>query len=117
MDSFMEQMCNALRDGSLGIDLNIDLGQVNSVEPTVPYSGISTSDDTLLKHGERESSVLAADVAMEKPVEDGAFHDVGFEEQGCASAPGFSGPDAGLFADMLAEQATRGTYQSLGLIQ
>ncbi|XP_020258706.1 uncharacterized protein LOC109835123 [Asparagus officinalis] len=109
MDSFMEQMCDALRDGSLGIDLNIDLGQVNSVEPTVPYSGISTSDDTLLKHGERESSVLAADVAIEKPAEDGAFHDVGFEEQGCASAPGFSGPGAGLFADMLAEQATRGT--------
>ncbi|XP_020249879.1 uncharacterized protein LOC109827297 [Asparagus officinalis] len=68
--------------GSLGIDLNIDLGQVNSVEPTVPYSGISTSDDTLLKHGERESSVLAA---------------------------GSSGPDAGLLADMLAEQATRRT--------
>ncbi|XP_020266977.1 uncharacterized protein LOC109842521 [Asparagus officinalis] len=82
MDSFMEQMCDAFRDGSLGIDLNIDLGQVNSVEPTVPYSGISTSDDTLLKHGERESSVLAA---------------------------GSSGPDAGLLADMLAEQATRRT--------
>ncbi|XP_020266628.1 uncharacterized protein LOC109842130 [Asparagus officinalis] len=109
MDSFMEQMCDALRDGSLGIDLNIDLGQVNSVEPTVPYSGISTSDDTLLKHGERESSVLAADVAMEKPAEDQIFHDVGFEEQRCASVPGSSGPDAGLLADMLAEQATRRT--------
>ncbi|XP_020242866.1 uncharacterized protein LOC109821082 [Asparagus officinalis] len=109
MDSFMEQMCDALRDGSLGIDLNIDLGQVNSVEPTVPYSGISTSDDTLLKHGERESSVLAADVAMEKPAEGQIFHDVGFKEQRCATVPGSSGPDAGLLADMLAEQATRRT--------
>ncbi|XP_020259549.1 uncharacterized protein LOC109836020 [Asparagus officinalis] len=91
MDSFMEQMCDALRDGSLGIDLNIDLGQVNSVEPTVPYSG------------------CPADVAMEKPAEDQIFHDVGFEEQRCASVPGSSGPDAGLLADMLAEQATRRT--------
>ncbi|XP_020272410.1 uncharacterized protein LOC109847590 [Asparagus officinalis] len=48
-------------------------------------------------------------VVIEKPVEDEAFHDVGFEEQGCASAPSFSGPDIGLFVDMLAEQATRGT--------
>ncbi|XP_020249656.1 uncharacterized protein LOC109827101 [Asparagus officinalis] len=91
MDCFMQQMCDALHDGSLGIDLNIDLEQVNSVEPTVPYSG------------------YPADVAMEKPVEDGAYHDVGFEEHGCAPVPSFSKPDAGLLADMLAEQATRRT--------
>ena len=46
---------------------------------------------------------------MEKPAEDQFFHDVGFEEQRCASVPGSSGPDAGLLADMLAEQATRRT--------
>ncbi|XP_020246375.1 uncharacterized protein LOC109824244 isoform X1 [Asparagus officinalis] len=91
MDCFMQQMCDALHDGSLGIDLNIDLEQVNSVGPTVPYSG------------------YPADVAMEKPAEDGAYHDVGFEERGCAPVPSFQGPDIGLFADMLAEQATRGT--------
>ncbi|XP_020244060.1 uncharacterized protein LOC109822289 isoform X1 [Asparagus officinalis] len=95
MDCFMQQMCDALHDGSLGIDLNIDLEQVNSVEPTVPYSGISTSNDTLLKHGERESSVFAA----------------GFKERGCAPVPSFSKPDAGLLADMLAEQTTRGTVK------
>ncbi|XP_020253966.1 uncharacterized protein LOC109831036 [Asparagus officinalis] len=85
----MQQMCDALHDGSLGIDLNIDLEQVNSVEPTVPYS----------------------DVAMEKPVEDGAYHDVGFEERGCAPVPSFSKPDAGLLTDMLAEQTARGTVR------
>ncbi|XP_020249886.1 uncharacterized protein LOC109827303, partial [Asparagus officinalis] len=50
-----------------------------------------------------------ADVTMEEPVEDGAYHDVGFEEHGCAPVPSFSKPDAGLLADMLAEQATRRT--------
>ena len=60
MDCFMQQMCDALHDGSLGIDLNIDLGQVNNVESTVPYSGISTSNVTFLKHGEGRSSVFAA---------------------------------------------------------
>ncbi|XP_020275632.1 uncharacterized protein LOC109850119 [Asparagus officinalis] len=89
MDCFMQQMCDALHDGSLGIDLNIDLEQVNSVEPTIPYS----------------------DVAMEKPVEDGAYHDVGFEERGCAPVPSFSKPDAGLLTDMLAEQTARGTVR------
>ncbi|XP_020259806.1 uncharacterized protein LOC109836346 isoform X6 [Asparagus officinalis] len=59
--------------------------------------------------GEKEFSVPSADVVIEKPVEDEAFHDVGFEEQGCVSAPSFSGPDIGLLVDMLAEQATRGT--------
>ncbi|XP_020245837.1 uncharacterized protein LOC109823839 isoform X2 [Asparagus officinalis] len=62
MDCFMQQMCDALHDGSLGIDLNIDLGQVNSVESTVPYSDISTSNDTLLNHGEGRSSVFAANI-------------------------------------------------------
>ena len=62
MDCFMQQMCDALHDGSLGIDLNIDLGQVNSVESTVPYSGISTSNDTLLNHGEGRYSVFAASI-------------------------------------------------------
>ncbi|XP_020258796.1 uncharacterized protein LOC109835220 [Asparagus officinalis] len=94
MDCFMQQMCDALHDGSLGIDLNIDLGQVNSVESTVPYSG------------------YPADVAMERPAEDGAYHDAGFEERGCAPVPSFSKPDAGLLADMLAEQTTRGTERS-----
>ncbi|XP_020244061.1 uncharacterized protein LOC109822289 isoform X2 [Asparagus officinalis] len=89
MDCFMQQMCDALHDGSLGIDLNIDLEQVNSVEPTVPYS----------------------DVAMERPAEDEAYHDVGFKERGCAPVPSFSKPDAGLLADMLAEQTTRGTVK------
>ena len=46
---------------------------------------------------------------MEKPVEDGAYHDVGFEERGCAPVPSFSKPDAGLLADMLAEQTIRET--------
>ncbi|XP_020263091.1 uncharacterized protein LOC109839071 [Asparagus officinalis] len=82
MDCFMQQMCDALHDGSLGIDLNIDLGQVNSVESTVPYSG------------------YPADVAMERPAEDGAYHDAGFEERGCAPVPSFSKPDAGLLADI-----------------
>ncbi|XP_020258815.1 ruvB-like 2 [Asparagus officinalis] len=44
MDCFMQQICDALHDGSLGIDLNIDLEQMNNVEPTVPYSGTSTSN-------------------------------------------------------------------------
>ena len=58
----MQQMCDVLHDGSLGIDLNIDLEQMNNVEPTVPYSGISTSNVTFLKHGEGRSSVLAASI-------------------------------------------------------
>ena len=62
MDCFMQHMCDALHDGSLGIDLNIDLGQVNSGESTVPYSGISTSNDTLLNHGKGRSSVFAASI-------------------------------------------------------
>ena len=44
MDCFVQQMCDAFHDGSLGIDLNIDLEQINNVEPTIPYSGISASN-------------------------------------------------------------------------
>ncbi|XP_020255401.1 uncharacterized protein LOC109832459 [Asparagus officinalis] len=71
MDCLVQQMCDALHDGSLGIDLNIDLEQMNNVEPVVPCSG------------------HPADVAME--------------------GPSFSKPDAGLLADMLAEQTSIGT--------
>ncbi|XP_020268845.1 uncharacterized protein LOC109844279 [Asparagus officinalis] len=58
--------------------------------------------------GEKESSIPTADVVLERPVEDEAFHDTGLEEQGYVSAPSFSGSDIGLLVDMLAEQATRG---------
>ncbi|XP_020250925.1 uncharacterized protein LOC109828310 [Asparagus officinalis] len=47
-----------------------------------------------------------ADVAREGLAGDGVFPDVSFEERGYAPVPGFSKPDAGLLADMLAEQTS-----------
>ncbi|XP_020242540.1 uncharacterized protein LOC109820755 [Asparagus officinalis] len=102
MDSFMQQICDTIRNDSMDVDTE----QVNSVEPTIPCSDYLKNPS--MDIGEKESSVPGADVVVEKPVEDQTFHDVGFEEQGCASAPSFSGPDIGLFVDMLAEQASRG---------
>ncbi|XP_020253926.1 uncharacterized protein LOC109830990 [Asparagus officinalis] len=107
MDNFVQQMCDAIRDGSLGVDMNIDTEQANSVKPTTLCPDFLKNSS--MDIGEQGSFVPAADVVIEKPVEDQTFHDVGFEEQRCASAPGFSGPDAGLLVDMLAEQATKGT--------
>lgn len=99
MDCFMQQVCDALRDGSLGIDLNIDLGQANGVDPTGSFSDIPTSD--------------AAGVATEGPDGDGASPIADFEEQGYVPAPVFPRPDSGLLADMLAEQAPTGTVRPL----
>ncbi|XP_020263796.1 uncharacterized protein LOC109839695 [Asparagus officinalis] len=98
MDSFMQQMCDAIRNDSMDVDMNLDteLRSGNLKNPSMDI-------------GEKEYSVPSADVVIEKPVEDGAFHDVSFEEQGRVSAPSFSGPDIGLLVDMLAEQATRET--------
>ncbi|XP_020251034.1 uncharacterized protein LOC109828452, partial [Asparagus officinalis] len=99
MDCFMQQVCDALRDGSLGIDLNIDLGQADGVDPTGSFSDIPTSG--------------AAGVATEGPDGDGASPIADFEEQGYVPAPVFPRPDSGLLADMLAEQAPTGTVRPL----
>ncbi|XP_020251031.1 uncharacterized protein LOC109828444, partial [Asparagus officinalis] len=109
LDSFMQQMCDAIRDDSMDVDTNLDTEQVNSVEPAILCSGNFRNPS--MDIGEKEFFAPSADVVIEKPVEDEAFHDVGFEEQGCVSAPSFSGPDIGLLVDMLAEQATRGTVR------
>ena len=49
MDNFMQQMCDAIQDGSLGIDTNLNTEQANSVKPTTLCPGISNSDDTLIE--------------------------------------------------------------------
>ena len=49
LDSFMQQMCDAIHGEPMDVDTNIDTEQVNSVEPTILCSGISKSDDTLLE--------------------------------------------------------------------
>ena len=67
MDCFVQQMCDALHDGSLGIDLNIDLEQMNNVEPAVPYSGISTFNVIFLKHGEGRLPVFAESIFSSFP--------------------------------------------------
>ena len=50
MDCFMREVCDALRDGSLGIDLNIDLESASSIEPTISYSGTSPFEYILLSN-------------------------------------------------------------------
>ncbi|XP_020262924.1 uncharacterized protein LOC109838909 [Asparagus officinalis] len=100
-------MCDAIRDDSMDVDTNLDTEQVNSVEPAIPCSDHLKNPS--MDIGEKESSVPAADVVSERPVEDEAFHDVGLEKQEYVSASNFSGPDIGLLVDMLAEQATRET--------
>ena len=67
MDCLVQQMCDALHDGSLGIDLNIDLEQMNNVEPVVPCSGTSTFNVIFLKPGEGRLLVFAESIFLSFP--------------------------------------------------
>ena len=49
LDSFLQQMWDAIRDDSMDVDTNLDTEQVNSVEPAILCSGISNSDDAFLE--------------------------------------------------------------------
>ncbi|XP_020253963.1 uncharacterized protein LOC109831031 [Asparagus officinalis] len=101
LDSFVQQMCYVIHDKPMDVDANMDTEQVNSDEPTILCLDNLKNPNTDVRV--KESSATTA----ERPVEDEAFHDIGFEEQAYVSAPSFSGSDIRLLVDMLAEQATR----------
>ncbi|XP_020243377.1 uncharacterized protein LOC109821608 [Asparagus officinalis] len=65
LDSFMQQMCDAIHDEPMDVDTNIDTEQVNSVEPTIMCS--DNLKNPSMDIGEKESSVPTADIVLEKP--------------------------------------------------